>query len=162
MNTVFLSLGSNRGNRRQFLLDATASVATHIGTVKTRSSVYETEPWGFADDIPFLNMVLEVSTPLGAGETLAMVLSIERDLGRTRGPDPGYLPRTIDIDILFFNHEIIRSGDLVVPHPRIARRKFVLAPLAEIAPDFVHPESGLTAAELLAACTDTTSVRKLI
>jgi 2-amino-4-hydroxy-6-hydroxymethyldihydropteridine diphosphokinase len=161
MNTVFLSLGSNRGNRRQYLLDASASVTALIGRVAARSSVYETAPWGFADDTPFLNMVLEVLTPLGAGEILDLVLSIERSLGRTRGPVPGYLPRTIDIDILFFNNEVIRSGDLVVPHPRIALRKFVLAPLAEIAPDLKPPESKKTIRELLEVCPDKSEVRSL-
>jgi 2-amino-4-hydroxy-6-hydroxymethyldihydropteridine diphosphokinase len=120
--------------------------------------VYETGPWGFKSGKKFLNRVLGVETVLNPSDLLERILKIESDLGRIRS-GKGYSSRIIDIDILFFGDEIINEGSIVIPHPHLHERKFVLVPLNDIAPEFVHPVLKKTVEELLSLCTDKGKVR---
>jgi 2-amino-4-hydroxy-6-hydroxymethyldihydropteridine diphosphokinase len=161
--TAFLGLGSNRGIRRQLLEEATWMISARIGTIVSQSSVYESEPWGFRDETPFLNMVVEIATFLEPEEILAEIMVIEDGLGRVRDPKSGqrYSPRKMDIDILFYDQAVIETETLVIPHLHVQERRFVLVPLCEIAPYFVHPVFGQTMERLLRACTDKSPVRKV-
>lgn len=162
MNTIYFSLGSNQGDRFLNLQNAVLYIEQRIGTVDKVSSYYETEPWGFVDDIPFINQVIKVSSGFSAGKILERALLIEKVLGRQRiKTQQAYAGRTIDVDILFFNNEIINDTALTVPHKFLQQRKFVLEPLNEIAPQFLHPLLKKNVQELLFACNDTTSVKKL-
>ncbi len=156
---VILLLGSNRGDRQAILERAVALLRQRAGEVTGLSSYYETEPWGFEDPVPFLNRAVILSTVLGPEALLAVTRGIEQEMGRTRGR-AGYEGRTLDIDILFFGDRILDTPVLQVPHPRMAQRRFVLAPLAEIAGTLKHPVTGLTAGEMLERCEDRGWVRK--
>jgi len=160
MNHVYLLTGGNIGDRLLNLQLAIEQIEQHVGTVVKKSVVYETAAWGVTNQSPFLNQVLLVSTNLPAPQLLQTLLDIEQQLGRKRIEKMG--PRTIDIDILFYNSEIISSPRLTVPHPQIANRRFVLTPLNEIASGFVHPALQKTIAELLEACPDPLEVKKHI
>ncbi len=163
MEEVFLLLGSNRGERRQILERALALVGERAGEVSQLSSLYETEPWGFEDAVPFLNQAAALRTVREPLELLGILQGIEEELGRRRpvgGAGP-YLPRTIDIDILLWGGRVIRGSRLTVPHPRLALRRFALVPLAEIAAEAVDPLTGLTVARLLERCDDHGSVKRL-
>jgi 2-amino-4-hydroxy-6-hydroxymethyldihydropteridine diphosphokinase len=158
-NEVFLLLGSNLGDRHQVLADALRLITEQAGVPVTVSAIYETEPWGVTDQPSFLNQVIHISTSLLPEELLRILLNIEHDLGRIRYERWG--ARVIDIDILYFGDTILDSARLTLPHPRLQDRRFVLAPLAEIAPDFVHPILQKTSAQLLAECPDTSFVSKI-
>ena len=133
---VYLALGSNMGNRLSNLKAAILNLTPQM-TVKQKSSVYETPPWGFTEQDAFLNQVVKVTTYLEPEALLRHLKRMETALGRVPNFQNG--PRVIDIDILFFDKMIINTPPLVVPHPRLHERAFVLVPLAEIEPDFVHP-----------------------
>ena len=148
MKTVYLGLGSNVGNREEHLREALARLAG-VATVRRVSPVYETDPVDYTDQRRFLNLAVEIETELFPMQLLTRTARIERELGRERTIDKG--PRTIDIDILLFGRSIIRSTKLEVPHPRMAARRFVLAPLADLAPELRHPVDGRTIRELLDA-----------
>jgi len=137
MNNVFLLLGSNLGNRHQYLNEAISLVSTEISPVIKISSIYETQSWGKSDAPDYLNQVILLQTDVPARELLDKILSIELMLGRKREEKWG--SRTIDIDILFYGDEIINEDGLHVPHPELHNRRFTLEPLAEIAPDLIHP-----------------------
>jgi len=137
MMNVFLLLGSNLGDRQAYLQQAIARIGTEIAPVVKKSSVYETQSWGKTDEPDYLNQVVELRTDIPAKEILHKILNIELAMGRKRGVKWG--SRTIDIDILFYGSEIINDHELTVPHPELHNRMFTLAPLAEIAPDVVHP-----------------------
>jgi 2-amino-4-hydroxy-6-hydroxymethyldihydropteridine diphosphokinase len=154
---VYLSLGSNLGDRLQNLRGAQAALSPQVQVLRA-SQVYETLPWGFSDQPPFLNLVLEARTTLAPLALLAHVKSIEARLGRI--PTFRYGPRLIDIDILFYGDQVIELPNLRVPHPRLAERAFVLVPLAELAPDLPHPLFGLTIRQL-AAQVDASGVEAL-
>jgi 2-amino-4-hydroxy-6-hydroxymethyldihydropteridine diphosphokinase len=149
MKTIYLSLGSNLGDREQMLqsaLDRLHAPDLHILRV---SSVYETEPVDFKDQRLFLNLVVEAETDLFPLLLLARIQKVELQLGRKRaGPPKG--PRTIDIDILLYGRSTIHSARLEIPHPRMHERRFVLAPMLELAPDLRHAALGRTMRELLA------------
>lgn len=159
MNYAYLLTGGNIGNRLKSLESALRNIETEAGHVLKKSSLYETAAWGVTDQAPFLNQVLFVSTLLDASELLQTLLKIELDSGRKRTQKMG--PRTIDIDILFYNNEIISLPDLTIPHPQIANRRFVLAPLNEIAADFVHPVLHKNISELSDTCSDKLEVKKI-
>jgi len=149
LKTAFLALGSNIGDREANLRDAVDRLASDEIHVLRRSSLYETAPQEMLDQPSFLNAVMEVETSLLPMQLLARIREIEREMGRQRIAPKG--PRNIDIDILFYGRAVITTQELEVPHPRLAQRRFVLEPLAEIAPDFRHPVTGKTASEILAA-----------
>lgn len=156
---VFLLLGSNLGDRPQVLAAAREMIAGQAGSIVNQSAIYETEPWGITDQPAFLNQVLEITTSLLPEDLLRIILNIEHDLGRIRYERWG--ARVIDIDILYFGQTIMDSARLTLPHPRIQDRRFVLAPLAEIAPGFIHPVLQKTTSKLLEQCPDTSAVSKI-
>ena len=149
--TVYLGLGSNMGNRQQNLDLALELLANRL-KIGRISSIYETEPQGNVDQPRFLNLVCRAETRLSPEGLLAMAKGIERKLGRK--PGTSNLPRPMDIDILFYGDRIIKTGELVIPHPRLVERAFVLVPLVEIAPDLVHPESGQPVKKILEGITE--------
>jgi len=148
LKTAFLALGSNVGDREANLRTAVTLLQGDEIWVRRGSSLYETAPQELLDQPSFLNAVLEVETSLFPMQLLARVREIERKMGRRRVTPKG--PRNIDIDILFYGRTVIATAELEVPHPRIAQRRFVLEPLAQIAPAFRHPLTGKTANEMLA------------
>ena len=148
MNKVFLGIGTNLNKRESNINEAVARIEEHIGKIIVSSSVYETEPWGFQSENEFLNMVVKVETNLAPSGLLGRINMIESLLGRVRR-DKHYASRVIDIDILLYENMIINEISLKIPHPLLQDRLFVLIPLCEIEPDFVHPVSGKTITELL-------------
>ncbi|MDP2913762.1 MAG: 2-amino-4-hydroxy-6-hydroxymethyldihydropteridine diphosphokinase [Candidatus Omnitrophota bacterium] len=190
METVYLSMGSNRGEREHLLLRSCAMIGDRISDQVELSSFYESDPWGLQDPVSFYNLAVVVKTALSPGEVLKKIHEIEDCLGRSpRGAKKGtgaffqrkkkrkmrlspfspgthdgkriYEPRTIDIDILFYGSKVIFAEDLMIPHPRLHERRFVLVPMAEIAPGLIHPVLKKTTRELLASCQDTGKVRRL-
>lgn len=139
MASVYLGLGTNIGNKRKNMVTAAALLAERAGDVLSLSSFYETEPWGFDSENTFLNAALELETCCSPMELLHLTQQIEREMGRTQKSDGSYHDRIIDIDILLYGNEIIHTEELVVPHPLMQQRLFVMQPLAEIAPSLVHP-----------------------
>lgn len=139
MASVYLGLGTNIGNKRKNMVTAAALLAERAGDVLSLSSFYETEPWGFDSENTFLNAVLELETSCSPMELLHLTQQIEQEMGRTQKSDGSYHDRIIDIDILLYGNEIIHTEELVVPHPLMQQRLFVMQPLAEIAPSLVHP-----------------------
>lgn len=158
MKIVYLSLGSNLGERRQYLEQAILDLEAAGAKTLRRSSIYETEPQDAPAQALFLNMVLEVETELFPMQLLARIQHIEKELARKRDVPKG--PRTIDIDILLFGHFIIDTPLLVVPHPEMTKRRFVLEPLAELSPELRHPVYRKSMRELLARVSEQ-PVRKL-
>ena len=152
MKLLYLSLGSNVGDREANLRAA----VERLGAARV-SPIYETEPVDYVNQAWFLNLVAEVETDLFPRQALAWTQRIERELGRVRTVPKG--PRTIDIDILLFGGVVMRTKELEIPHPRMAERRFVLQPLADLAPDLRHPATGRTVREMLASLLDTVVVR---
>lgn len=141
MTIAYLGLGSNIGDRKATICKALEILAESV-QLESVSSFYETEPWGYEEQPVFLNLACRIKTGLNARELLLLAKSIEKGLGRT--PSFRYAPRTIDIDILLYDNTVIDEPDLSIPHPRLAERAFVLVPLAEIAPEMIHPKEGKT------------------
>ncbi|GAB4511783.1 MAG: 2-amino-4-hydroxy-6-hydroxymethyldihydropteridine diphosphokinase [Allomuricauda sp.] len=156
---VYLSLGSNLGNRHANLQKAIFRIRQKAGSILDISSVYENPAVGF-DGEPFLNIVISVLTPLPPKELLDTILQIERDFGRIRNEGGGYRSRTLDIDIVYYGSEVINHEDLVVPHPHMQHRNFVLKPLADIAPQFYHPVLYKDTRNLLQECSDRSQFTK--
>lgn len=152
MNKLYLLLGGNQGNTEQILQSAYELIKLKIGTVTAVSPVYETAAWGKTDQPNFLNQAIEVHTNLSAFEILEQTQQIENQLGRQRNEHWGQ--RTLDIDILFLNSEVINTGNLRIPHPEIQNRRFALVPLNAISPEYIHPISELSVARLLELCPD--------
>jgi 2-amino-4-hydroxy-6-hydroxymethyldihydropteridine diphosphokinase len=159
MHTIYLLLGSNMGNSYEQLLFAQKNIVTVIGNIIASSSLYSTAAWGNTNQSNFLNQVLIVETSLTASKVLQSALTIEKKMGRVRTIKNA--PRIIDIDILFFNNDIVRLKKLTVPHSEIQNRRFVLTPLAELSPNFVHPSLKKTIHQLLIACKDPLNVQKI-
>ena len=158
MERVYLSLGSNMGDRAANIARAIAALGERGIRVTRESSLYETEPVEFREQDWFLNSVFEGETELEPEELMKELLAIERSLGRERRVPKG--PRVIDIDVLFYGDRVIHDPGLDIPHPRLSQRRFVLVPFAEIAPGVRHPVSGKTIAELLAETPDRSEVRR--
>jgi 2-amino-4-hydroxy-6-hydroxymethyldihydropteridine diphosphokinase len=157
---LFLSLGGNLGNTREIFEGAYPLIEKKIGKISVYSSIYQTEAWGPIPQADFLNQVLLVSTTLSAQACLTEMLAIEKEFGRERKERWG--PRTLDLDILYYSDITIAEQDLTVPHPRIAERKFILTPLAEIAPSFTDPTSRKTMMALLNECEDSSQVNRSV
>ncbi|MBN2417681.1 2-amino-4-hydroxy-6-hydroxymethyldihydropteridine diphosphokinase [bacterium] len=154
---ALLAFGSNVGNRSDFIHKALSEIEKAVAvTVTAASRLYETEPWGEKDQPPFLNQVVALRTSLSPDDLLGLCQSVEARTGRSGSYRWG--PREIDIDLLIYGDQIIHSDTVIVPHPRLSERRFVLEPLAEIAPDTPVPGTGKTAAQLLADCRDTSTV----
>ena len=158
MNTVYLLLGSNMGNSEQQLFNAIENITQQIGKIINQSSLYTTAAWGESNQPDFLNQIIIVESEIMALPMLDIILSIEKKMGRVRTTKNA--PRVIDIDILFFNKEIIATTNLTIPHPEIENRRFVLIPLNELSPNLLHPISNLPISILLKNCKDTLDVKK--
>lgn len=158
MKTAYLGLGSNLGNREQHIETALAKLAAPGLRVARVSSLYETEPVGFTAQRWFLNLVAEIETELFPMQLLSRIANIEQALGRVRTVKNG--PRTLDIDILLYGRAVVRTAKLEIPHPRMAERRFVLAPLAELAPDLRHPVTHQSIRAMLDAAP-AVAVRKI-
>jgi 2-amino-4-hydroxy-6-hydroxymethyldihydropteridine diphosphokinase len=157
MSTVYLGLGTNVGDRKQNLTQALELLSVHV-SIEKLSSVYETEPVGLKEQPFFLNAVCRISTDIRPAPLLRLAKKIEAGLGRKPGPPNA--PRPLDIDILLYGKQVISTQDLTVPHPRLVERAFVLVPLAEIAPDLIHPVSNKTVMQMLHELGATTGVTK--
>lgn len=156
---VITGLGSNLGDRFEALRRAMELISGEAGKIIAASSVWETEPWGFDADEQFLNMVIVLETTLEPKVLIQRFRSIEGRMGRKKRGGGKYESRIIDLDILFWDDRVISLPGLEVPHPKLHSRRFVLEPLMEVAPDKVHPETGLTVAEMLQFCEDNSEVR---
>ncbi len=156
---IYLLTGGNLGNRHENLQFAIRGVEKKIGVITRKSAVYETSAWGITEQPAFLNQVLEIETNLDPLEILEKTQQIERQAGRTRHQK--WQARTLDIDILFIDHQVISSEKLIIPHPHLQDRNFVLVPLAELIPDFEHPICRQSVQSLLAHCVDRLAVHKM-
>jgi len=159
MNTVFLITGGNIGNRKKNLQTAALYIEEEAGKIMRSSKIYETEAWGLSAQPAFYNQVHKIESELSADKILDIILGIEAKMGRIRTVKNA--ARIIDIDILFFNDAIINKVNLIIPHPEINNRRFVLTPLEEIAPEMTHPVLEKSIAELLSTCKDTLEVMPL-
>jgi 2-amino-4-hydroxy-6-hydroxymethyldihydropteridine diphosphokinase len=147
------------GNSRQQLVKAKKNIATQIGTISRQSNLYSTAAWGNTNQSDFLNQVIIAPTKLTAAQTMQTILAIEKKMGRIRTKKNA--PRIIDIDILFFNKAIINEKDLIVPHPQLQNRNFVLVPLNQLSPNLKHPVLNKTIHQLLRVCPDKLTVHKI-
>lgn len=159
MNKIYLLLGSNIGNPAKLLATAREKISEQLGEISSASSIYQTAAWGKTDQPDFLNQVLLLHSAMSAESCLQTILQIEEKMGRIRTVKNA--PRVIDIDILYYGKESIERPHLVVPHPAIQDRRFVLIPLNEIAPLFIHPKLKKTNQQLLLDCKDPLDVKKI-
>lgn len=160
VRTTYLSLGSNLGNKFENLQNAINLIAEKMGVIVKISSIYKTASWGFESE-EFYNICIQVSTSLNPENILIAIQETELSLGRNRTSEEGYQARTIDIDVLLFDNEIIFSKELIVPHKEMLKRKFVLVPLAEIAPNFIHPIEKQRIQVCLENCADNSPIEQL-
>ena len=158
MNTAYLLIGGNLGNRYAYLQEAVQNIQQFCGNIVHSSAIYETAAWGKTDQPSFYNRALAVETELSPEQLMQKLLDIETAMGRKRSEKMG--PRIIDLDILLIDGLVISSTLLQLPHPALPMRRFALLPLAEIAPDLVHPLLKKTINELLTDCTDELDVQK--
>ncbi len=159
IHKAYILLGSNKGQRKQFLSKAKKEIGEHCGRLLKESSVYETAAWGNTKQAAFLNLVIVIYTKLSPDELMKTLLRIETGLGRIRTEKYG--PRTIDLDILFYNELVYHSPVVTLPHPAIQDRKFVLVPLIELSPRKIHPVYKKTVSTLLKECADVLAVKKV-
>jgi len=158
--TVYLSIGSNLGNKLINLQEAVFLLKEKTGPISAISKVYRSAAWGFESD-DFLNACIAINTTKTPQEVLATVLAIETQLGRERSTEKGYQARTIDIDIIYYGKEIIATTDLIIPHPNLQKRQFVLRPLVDIAPQFYHPILKKDSRNLLQECKDKSDLERI-
>lgn len=156
---LLLSLGGNMGNKEEIFSETRSMIQILIGQIRKVSSTYETPPWGFESSDFFHNQVVQAYTKLTPYEVLEKIQQIESSFGRERKKGV-YLPRKMDIDILFYDDLIIMDEVLIIPHPLIPQRRFVLTPLADLVPDLIHPLSGKSISEILEECNDQSVIRK--
>lgn len=161
MNKIVLLLGGNLGDKYAILKEAEEILLERLGSLESSSSFYETEAWGFETDNIFLNKVLVMTTEYTSEQSLRICQKIELELGRVRKKNR-YSSRLIDIDLLFFNSDIVDTDDLILPHPRIQERRFVLEPLNEVMKEFIHPVYEKKISTLLDECTDECIVKKIL
>jgi len=154
---VFISLGGNLGNTLEIFKNSSLEIEKKIGRITTFSKIYQTAAWGKTDQADFLNQVISLETDLGPEKIMSELLEIELFFGRRR--DLIWGPRILDLDILFIGNQMIHSENLDIPHPQIAHRRFVLIPMVEIAPHFMHPVLQQTMSELLEETSDLQSVK---
>ena len=159
MHKAYILLGSNMGKRKEFLARAKKWMGAEAGIILEESSIYETAAWGNTDQQAFLNQVIILQTKHLPDELMQTLLHIEQQLGRIRTQKFG--PRTIDLDILFYDGLVIKTKLVTIPHPAIQERRFVLVPLAELSPRKIHPVYRQSIAKLLQNCTDELAVKKL-
>lgn len=160
MNTAYLILGSNLGDKLQNLMDARKHIQEIAGKIIKTSAVYATSAWGNTNQPDFLNQALCIETSFSASDLLDTLLWIEQLQGRVRD-EKKWMERTMDIDILFYNDTVINSSSLIIPHPFIQERKFVLVPMSEIAPGLVHPVLKRNITQLLLSCEDNLEITML-
>jgi len=158
MNKVYLLIGGNIGDRMANLAMAVQFIEKYLGKMLQISSIYETAAWGNTHQADFLNQAIYIETPLTPTDLMTQILLVEKAMGRERNIPMG--PRTIDIDILYYNDAIVENEQVTIPHPRISERKFVLYPLVEIAPAWIHPILHKTNTVLLKECGDSLAVHK--
>lgn len=156
---VYFSLGSNLGDRRKNIATAIEEISTNIGRVNKTSSIFESEPIGDKSHPKYLNCCVSAFSGLTPNQIMQKCLKIETKLGRVRGEEK-WAPRTIDIDIVFYSDKVVSTPILTVPHPAAHKRLFVLMPMAEIAPDYIHPKLKKSVWQLLNECSDTSIVRQ--
>lgn len=161
MNTVFLSIGSNLGNRHLNLQNAVSEISSKIGKVKAVSPIYESEPLGFSSTDLFLNACLQIETIKNPLELLNLIQEIEIKAGRIKANNQGYISRIIDIDIVFYNDEIHETTNLSVPHPHFKDRLFVLLPMRDLNPQFLDPNTLLTIHQLVMKSNDNSELTKI-
>jgi 2-amino-4-hydroxy-6-hydroxymethyldihydropteridine diphosphokinase len=161
MNTAYLLLGSNEGDRVQHLSHALKLIDQKAGTLAKQSAIYVTVAWGNAEQPDFLNQVVCITTDLSPQQLLNALLAIEQEIGRIR-TGAKWMQRIIDLDILFYNDLVMATEELTIPHPFLQDRKFVLVPLLEIAATYVHPVFQKSVAALTDACIDQLEVKKLM
>lgn len=160
MHQVFLGLGGNIGNKHENFCRAHQLISKKLGKIKALSSIYETPPWGFHSEHVFWNQAIEIESILEALEILWRIKEIEESFG-LKSKEQRYTNRAIDIDILYVDDAFFETESLIVPHPRLHERKFVLVPLAEIAPNFKHPLLRMSNLDLLNHCKDQSIIRKI-
>lgn len=159
MAKVYFVIGGNLGDREQYIERTKSLIAERVGFILRSSSIYESEPWGFEHNQNFLNQVIIVDTQLSPAALLLEISFIEGVLGRERNC-AGYCSRTADIDILFYDQQVLLTPSLIIPHKHLHKRLFVLTPLTELVPDMIHPLFSVTIRELMAICDDSTKVWK--
>jgi 2-amino-4-hydroxy-6-hydroxymethyldihydropteridine diphosphokinase len=158
MNYAYLLLGTNLGNKINNIETALSKISSVCGVILIQSSIYETEAWGITTQPSFLNKVIKITTQLSAEKLLEQLLLIEMEMGRVR--QSKWAERVIDLDILYFNEEIIVKERLKIPHPELHNRRFTLVPLCEIAPEYKHPVLNINNKQLLEQCNDKGKVLK--
>ncbi|MCQ2608131.1 MAG: 2-amino-4-hydroxy-6-hydroxymethyldihydropteridine diphosphokinase [Bacteroidales bacterium] len=160
-NLVVILLGANLGDKKEMFRIVEDLLEQHVGECVNKSSIYSSQAWGFDSPQEFYNQVLVIETEFPAHETLLRCQAIEKKCGRTRHANAGYEDRVIDIDILYFNNDIIDTDDLVVPHPLLHQRRFTMEPLCEVLPNYVHPILIQTNEQLLRSCIDKNEVHRI-
>jgi 2-amino-4-hydroxy-6-hydroxymethyldihydropteridine diphosphokinase len=159
MSKVYFSIGSNKGNRSQLINEAIDKIDISIGRVEQKSSIYETQSWGFKSN-NFYNVCLLIESSLSVESIFNKILKIEKDMGRLKSGNK-YSDRCIDIDILFVEDIIVNSKNLIIPHPRLHLRKFVLTPMLDLAPDLIHPILNKSIKQLELECDDNDQPKKI-
>ncbi|HCN83368.1 MAG TPA: 2-amino-4-hydroxy-6-hydroxymethyldihydropteridine diphosphokinase [Sphingobacteriaceae bacterium] len=159
MHDIYLLLGSNLGDRKAYLSAARTHIEQQLGKIESMSSLYETASWGKTNEPEYINQVIHLRSDMTAEEVLKIIISIEKQLGRERTEKWG--SRIIDIDILFYDDQIINEPDLVIPHPQLHLRRFTLAPLNELIPNFNHPLLEKSINDLYCSLKDNLAVQKI-